>query len=790
VASAVLYQPVVDLAALALLTPTDGDFFELQDSTGAESDPSITGIPSGLVGDTGLSFRLRYDDPPGEYVFLEYFATDSETRYLKLQGGTVTGNLEIGTTGSLTFEGSTADAFETTLAVVDPTADRTITFPNVTGTVVTTGDSGTVTSAMIADGTIVDADISASAEIAVSKLADGAARQLLQTDAAGTGVEWTSNVDVPGTLDVTGATTLDSTLSVPLGSASAPSIYPGTDTNTGIYSPGADQVAISTNGTQRLFVNSTGSIGIGIASPVAQLHVNGSIWATDGELAGGNTASTGTSGTFRLVSSGGNNFFQFGQNRSTGSAAPLVFGNIFGGAEYMRITSDGKLGLGTSIPGSLLEISSAAPSTVGTTTLLQRIRSNAGNSVFLETTSRRHTVNSDWSGVSMRLQHNVDSSLMGYLEFNPSGTSQGVAIGHNNTSRLVVDSSGRVGIGTTSPGSALEINAAAATSPFIAKINTAEVARIDSSGRLLVGTSSVRAAGEGFQSSIGTQLFIEQPSSGLTPATFLLNRDDANGPRIVLGKSRGTAVGSNTIVQAEDHLGIINFAGADGTDLDTVAAQIIAVVDGTPGANDMPGRIVLTTTADGASSPTERMRINAAGEVCIGVHFATPGVGNTNAGAAIKGNGQAYFSATSDTTVFINRNTSDGAAVSLRREGTQVGSISVTTTATAYNTSSDYRLKENVVPLTGAADRLNQLQVHRFNFIADPDKTVDGFIAHEAQAVVSECVTGTKDEVDADGNPVYQGIDQSKLVPLLTAALQEALQKIEDLEGRLTAAGI
>jgi hypothetical protein len=121
---------------------------------------------------------------------------------------------------------------------------------------------------------------------------------------------------------------------------------------------------------------------------------------------------------------------------------------------------------------------------------------------------------------------------------------------------------------------------------------------------------------------------------------------------------------------------------------------------------------------------------------------------------------------------------------------TVVGSVSVTTTATAYNTSSDYRLKENVVPLTGAIDRLNDLQVHRFNFIADPTKTVDGFIAHEAQAVVPECVTGTKDEVDDDGNPVYQGIDQSKLVPLLTAALQEALQKIEDLEGRLTAAGL
>lgn len=141
-------------------------------------------------------------------------AYDLADAALPKAGGTVTGELLIGTTGSLVFEGSSDDSFETTIAVTNPTADRTITFPNITGTVITTGDTGTVTSTMIANDTIVDADISSTAEIAVSKLADGAARQLLQTDAAGTGVEWTNNVDIPGTLDVTGATVLDSTLTV------------------------------------------------------------------------------------------------------------------------------------------------------------------------------------------------------------------------------------------------------------------------------------------------------------------------------------------------------------------------------------------------------------------------------------------------------------------------------------------------------------------------------------------------------------------------------------------------
>ena len=115
------------------------------------------------------------------------------------------------------------------------------------------------------------------------------------------------------------------------------------------------------------------------------------------------------------------------------------------------------------------------------------------------------------------------------------------------------------------------------------------------------------------------------------------------------------------------------------------------------------------------------------------------------------------------------------------------GSISTNGSATAYNTTSDYRLKENVTPVSDGITRLQQLKPSRFNFISDPGHTVDGFIAHEVQAVVPECTTGTKDAVDADGKPVYQGIDQSKLVPLLTAALQEAIGEIESLKARVAA---
>jgi hypothetical protein len=331
------------------------------------------------------------------------------------------------------------------------------------------------------------------------------------------------------------------------------------------------------------------------------------------------------------------------------------------------------------------------------------------------------------------------------------------------------------------------LTSAATTAPFIAKISTSEAARIDSSGRFLVGTSTARS---NFANTTTVAPFLQLEGTAFNQSALSLTRNSANalGAGIIIGKTRGTSIGSNTALIANDGIGGIGFEGADGTNL-VAAAAIEARVDGTPGAGAMPGRLVFSTTASGASSPTERMRIVSDGTVMIGK--TTIGNGEVNVGILQFGS-NGRLGVTSDAShSWFSRTTNDGDVIRFHRGTTTgVGSISVTTTATAYNTSSDYRLKENVVPLTGAIDRLQQIPVHRFNFIADPDTAVDGFIAHEAQAIVPECVTGTKDEVDEDGNPVYQGIDQSKLVPLLTAALQEALQKIEDLEGRLTAAGL
>ena len=120
--------------------------------------------------------------------------------------------------------------------------------------------------------------------------------------------------------------------------------------------------------------------------------------------------------------------------------------------------------------------------------------------------------------------------------------------------------------------------------------------------------------------------------------------------------------------------------------------------------------------------------------------------------------------------------------------GSEVGSISSSTSSTSFNTSSDYRLKENAVAISDGITRLKTLKPYKFNWISDDTNTpVDGFFAHEVSSAVPEAISGTKDAVDSDNKPVHQEIDQSKIVPLLTAALQEAIAKIEVLETKVAA---
>ena len=176
---------------------------------------------------------------------------------------------------------------------------------------------------------------------------------------------------------------------------------------------------------------------------------------------------------------------------------------------------------------------------------------------------------------------------------------------------------------------------------------------------------------------------------------------------------------------------------------------------------------------------TEAMRIDSNGRVLIDSTTAYPNSVATGAYLVAINDGvywAAHFAANST----VSRD-----VVAFSNPNGKIGAINTNGTTTSYETSSDYRLKENVVEMTGALDRVDALKPSRFNFIADADKTVDGFLAHEVADVVPEAISGEKDAVDEEGNAIYQGIDQSKLVPLLVGAIQELRAEIETLKSQI-----
>ena len=292
------------------------------------------------------------------------------------------------------------------------------------------------------------------------------------------------------------------------------------------------------------------------------------------------------------------------------------------------------------------------------------------------------------------------------------------------------------------------------------------------------------------------------------PASSLVIKADgtAQAPNGVSGefvvKGTSASISSTALggtIGATGSTGVLNLVG--------LASTGAALLDFRPndGATGFLGRIS-HSFADNSmgfyTNATERARIDASGNLLVGKTIA----GNTSIlGTELSASGYVMATRAAATVLYLNRTADDGTLVEFYQDNTAEGSISITGATTSYNTTSDYRKKENVVPMTGATERLLQLKPSTFNFISHPDKTVDGFLAHEAQAVVPEAVQGVKDEMqtveitpavlDEEGNevtpavteeqPKYQQIDQSKIIPLAVKALQEALERIDTLEERV-----
>ena len=385
-----------------------------------------------------------------------------------------------------------------------------------------------------------------------------------------------------------------------------------------------------------------------------------------------------------------------------------------------------------------------------------------------------------------------------------------------DTNTLYVDSTNnRVGIGTSSPSADLDVassnatihltdtddttyaeirnnggtftiasdeGAAATNSSINFRVDGSEAMRIDSSGNVGIGLTG--------PSSI-LQLSHEDPEPYSASSVL------ASNARLRVRNSSATTTSYSALT-----LQALNDSGSVGTwNIASLATS-----------NNYDNHLVFHTRT-GSSTYAERMRIISSGALALNDDTTTSAnyvhkfyINDTRTGSTSCVIGSRFGS--TGTRRHINFMNPNGI----------VGRIQTSGTATSYVTSSDYRLKENVVDITDGIERVKQLLPKRFNFIADADLTVDGFIAHETQTVVPEAIDGVKDETQAVGNvidaageivetgiaepedlqeghtwtatgsePVYQGIDQSKIVPVLTAALKEAIAKIEALETRLRA---
>ena len=457
--------------------------------------------------------------------------------------------------------------------------------PVGTGTVVSTTDSGTVTSTMILDGTILNADINASAAIVDTKLATIAtagkvsnsattatnantASAIVARDGSGNFTAGTITAAVTGAASsnvLKAGDTMTGALVVPLASAATPSLTFTGDLNTGIYSPGADQVAVATTGTQRLTVDTAAT-----TSTLPVVHPLGAV------------------GTPSIT---------FTSDLNTGFYSPGAdtLAAVTAGNNRLHITSAGNVGINTTNPSQKLEVS-------GSTSII------GGGFLLMQNTNRVQWGSSDTASIAGQ------DGGSGYLALATVG---------------------------------------------------AERARIDSSGRLLVGTSTALTATDVAKSKLVLQGDTDGPGY---PARFSLN----NGVATMLANYK---------------LGEIYFAGqAAGNIGASIAAYAESDWNTAGDPTDNPGYLTFSTTADGASAPTERMRITSGGEVYYGqTTTADPASANV-AGTTIGTNG-AYLSATRDGAPYLllNRKTNDGGLVSFRQDGFEEGNISVSGTTVSYN---------------------------------------------------------------------------------------------------------
>jgi len=633
-----------------------------------------------------------------------------------------------------------------------------------------------------------------------------------------------------------------------------------------------------------LFVQgSDGFVGIGTAEPGEKLDVVGDIKFGTYNSSATLYFNTGwhdkihTDGSGMDIHSGASINMYLDANENQPSTYFAISNHDDTPVELFRIEEGGNVGIGTDSPETSFVVYNSNEN--ATQTNFTQALDKAGILIETDYSDDTYTPGIFWSTqnnnptrpkAGIYLKQDGDAGSYIYM-----GTSNSWETGITNDA-VVIDPSGNVGIGTTGPSSLLEVAGADGTDggELALTVLNANVGPNDIIGKivwkaplegspdgLLPGAAIWAEAQASYTASVNkTSLFFGTGNSesalsnkrmtidedgnvgiGTDEPDLLLHLNNAYGAEMVLQRTAGSTSGL---------LGGIHFGNAN---VDDYLSSIYSYQDG---ATDS-AYLSFHTEATGGSK-TEKMRIDSSGNIELNMQTHGSAPSNSNAGGRFEANGNMaiWQSSSGSSTASSNH-------LEFMNGNGNVGTINTSGSATSYNTSSDYRLKENEVSISDGLERLNQLKPYRFNFIVDADNTVDGFFAHEVSDIVPEAISGekdamrdeevspaiqaveavegqeeiawtdkpteenTKDEIKAwmDSNslaynsgdtkadlldkipevqqefiqsveaveavdavyesvPDYQGIDQSKLVPLLVAAVQELSAKVEALENK------
>jgi hypothetical protein len=660
VANAVLYTTVANVAAIPG-SPANNAAVEVTNSTGIESFTPLSGKPAGFVGSSGLSVRIIYQTVGSTWTWIQYFPNDPENRYFKLSGGTLTGALTstLGTAASpsLTFTG------DTNTGVYSPGADQVAISTNGTGRLFVDASGRIGIGASSIGGFTGNSVIYVKGASQTPGSGQGQLA-LLATDSQAAGIG--ASIALGGQ-----STSADWPYATLAGRSEANS-YAGyfsiaTSTSAGLIS-------------EKLRITSAGLVGVGTSVVNSLFEARGTSDGQNIVHLSNNAGSTdgGATNVIRFTCNGNTNW----GNARYDANAHIWNAN---GSERLRLDASGRLGIGVSAPRAQTEISRASAPTSVTiaNSYLQLGGSEGGASSYRLIT---------FGG----LGETQAPAYLGYVQTSTTGSTLGdLVFGTRNTStndaaseRLRITSAGNVGIGTTSPqkrfvasnsgaegveispgdssGRNVFLNYNRSSSAYITAQHLADIhiwggyggtggneaMRIDGSGRLLVGTSST---------SRGDFLQVQADSGASTNGGSILLRS---------GKATGT-------ITTNDVLGQIRFSDSS----QDIYATIQAIVDGSTGSNDFPSRLVFSVTGDGASSPTERMRISSTGDTFFGKTVATrTTIGSFHEAAGV------INATTGDTRCLdLNRQNNDGDLVLFFQAGTQEGSISVSGTTVSYN---------------------------------------------------------------------------------------------------------